>query len=486
MVPLSTIAGGVLTALAFPEPGLTPLAWIGPIPLLWWGSGAGAKKGALLGGLWGAAFFGTLLYWISLVGILAWLALVALQTIFTVGFGAIWGVLSSRLVGVLRVTAAGAAWVTVVELARANLPFGGFPWGQLAQSQTGSTFAMKAAAVGGSWVVAFVMMGVAAAVVEMGRSGSRGLRKALPAWAVLIVVAVAGVAFPYQEREAGTLDVAIVQGNIPRDMEPSLEKDLLIARSHRHLTQELDDVDLVVWPESSVGADPEQVEESGLVIADAARAVGAPMIVGGDHEREDGRYQVMAFLISPEGEIVDRYQKTHLVPFGEYVPVRRVFGGIPALQQVPRDAVPGNRDAIFDVKGARIAPVISFEGDFGSLVRARVAKGAQAVVIATNTSTWGESWASVQHLAMARLRAAETGVPVIHAALTGTSAFVAPNASVARSTPLWVPAVLQQEVTLSGTVTPYVRWGDVVAWLCALALIALAVTAHRRPARIAL
>jgi apolipoprotein N-acyltransferase len=99
----------------------------------------------------------------------------------------------------------------------------------------------------------------------------------------------------------------------------------------------------------------------------------------------------MAFLVSPDGEVIDRYRKTHLVPFGEYIPGRRLLEWIPMLDQVPRDAIPGREPAVFDVAGGQVAPVISFEGDFGSLVRGRISHGGRLLIVATNTSTWGES-----------------------------------------------------------------------------------------------
>jgi apolipoprotein N-acyltransferase len=274
-------------------------------------------------------------------------------------------------------------------------------------------------------------------------------------------------------------------------MEASAEKDLVILGSHRHFTEELDhrDVDLVVWPESSVGIDPFRTPEVGEAVADSARAAGAPMIVGGNLERDDGRYQVMAYLVGADGTFVDRYQKTHLVPFGEYVPARHLLDWIPALDQVPRDAVPGGERTVFDVEGHPIAPVISFEGDFGSLVQDRIAAGGRLLVVPTNTSTWGDSWASAQHVAMSQVRAAENGVDVVHAALSGISAFIRADGSVIARTPLWTPTSLVEEVRLAESVTPYARMGDWFPILCLIVgplwpLVAARSTRRARPATV--
>ena len=99
--------------------------------------------------------------------------------------------------------------------------------------------------------------------------------------------------------------------------------------------------------------------------------MGAPLIVGGNLDIDDDHYKVMALLVSADGEVVDAYQKTHLVPFGEFLPARAALDWIPILDQIPRDAIPADHPVIFDLDGSKVATVISFEGDFGSLVRGR-------------------------------------------------------------------------------------------------------------------
>lgn len=430
--------------------------------------------------VFGVGFFGLLIYWISIVGVMAWIALVILQSLFVGAFGAALGArragerdgAGSSLGAVLWPA---VLWVALVELARGNIPLGGFTWGQLAQSQTDIPHMLRTAGVAGAWGTAFVMVAINASVGECGRALARGragaARAALAAGAAAALI-LAGLALPPAAEGDRALRVALVQGNVPEHIVDPLERDLAIIRSHRHLTEELHDVDLVVWPESAIGIDPIRDPEVGEEVGAAARGAEAPMIVGGNLTRDDERYQVMAFLVSETGEIVDRYQKTHLVPFGEFVPARQIFGWIPALQQVPRDAVPGTQSRIFEVAGARVAPVISFEGDFGSLVRDRMARGADLLVVATNTSTWGRSPASEQHLAMSRVRAAENGVHVVHAAVSGISAFVAPDGRVLEQTPMWLPKVLERDIPLAQASAPYTRYGDWFAWLCAAVALA--------------
>jgi apolipoprotein N-acyltransferase len=204
--------------------------------------------------------------------------------------------------------------------------------------------------------------------------------------------------------------------------------------------------------------------------------------VGGNLDVGTDRYLVMAFLVSAEGDIVDRYQKTHLVPFGEYIPARPLLGWIPMLEQVPRDAIPGDRATLFDVAGGVVAPVISFEGDFGSLVRARIDAGGRLLVVATNTSTWGDSWASEQHLAFSRVRAVENGVWVVHAAISGTSAFVSPAGDVRGQTPVSERASAVATVRFATEPSFYARTGDWFPLLCGLVSIVSLVAARSRRA----
>ena len=477
-----TVSGAAL-ALAFPEPDIAPLAWVSTAPLLYIASNVRTRRGFALGYVFGVAFFGVLLYWISIVGWIAWLLLVLLQALFLGVFGAAYSALATRLPLWGRIAAAGVLWV-VIEYLRTRFPLGGFTWGQLAQSQHNAGWMLRPAGLAGSWMVALLLVccsGLVAEAFRASRIGARALALALVVVAALVIATPALI--PATGASGDGLSVAIVQGNVPRGITPStFEKELSIIASHERLTKTLagQDVDLVVWPESSVGLDLNDTPEASSAVAEAARAVDAPMIVGGNLDVDDDRYQVVAFSVSPSGEVVDRYQKTHLVPFGEYVPARDSLDWLPMLAQVPRDAVPGIEKTIFDVAGGRVAPVISFEGDFGSLVRERIGGGGQLLVVATNTSTWEDSWASAQHVAFSQVRAAENGVWVAHAALSGISAFIAPDGSVVQRTPLWTPTTAIDEVRFQTSPTLYARTGDWLPWASLTATAGLAVWAARR------
>jgi apolipoprotein N-acyltransferase len=475
-----------MLTLAFPEVDLAFLAWVSIAPLLVGARGSSWRRGLSLGFAFGLGFFGTLLYWVALVGYLAWVVLVLVQTAFLGAFGALWGLATTRMEGLGAAFAAAALW-TAIEFLRSLVPVGGFTWGEIAQSQHELDWMLRAASLGGAWAVAF-LIAFANASVAHGWTSVRASARGRGAVAVAVAAAAVAIAvpalFPVLASEGRSVRVAIVQGNVPRSIPEGFERDLAIIDSHARLTAALDeDVDLVVWPESAVAIDPTRVDDVALTIGDAARAAGAPLIVGGNIDVDEDHYRVVALEVSAAGEIVDLYQKTHLVPFGEYLPARALFEWLPILDQVPRDAIPGRGPGLFQVGGGELATVLSFEGDFGSLVRNRIDAGGRLLAVATNTSTWGDSWASAQHLAMSQVRAAENGVWVVHAAISGISAFVAPDGNVVERTELWTTDTLIRDLAFADEVSVYARTGDWVAYgsLVASAL-GLAVTARRHRA----
>ena len=438
----------------------------------------------MLGLAFGLGLFGVLIQWISIVGYIAYFLLVLMQAAFIGLFGLAWAAASKRAGPIAAVLVPVALWVTIVELLRSSFPLRGFTWGQLAQSQHAAGFVLRWAAVGGAWLVAALIVLVNALLLAAFlRSG----RSRVVLGVAAIIFAFSGLLLPRNQANGTPLEIAIVQGNIPREMDPSYEKDRIILSSHAHLSDEIaDEVDLVVWPESSIGIDPFRDEEVGEEVAAVAARSGTPMIVGGNRDIDEQRYAVMAYLIRPDVGFAERYQKTHLVPFGEFVPARDLIGGLPALAQVPRDAITGDEPTVFDVAGGKVAPVISFEADFGSLVRGRIAAGGRLLVVATNTSTWEDSWASRQHVAMSQVRAAENGVYVAHGALTGISAFIDPEGRILQISDLWVPEVLRQDVRFAETITLYARLGDWFPWSAFVGLLIwLAVLRFRRPGSVA-
>ena len=478
---------GTALSFAFPEPSLAPLAWVAIAPLLVIASGS-PRRGTGYGLAFGLGFFGSLLIWIKVVGWVAWLVLVLMEALYLGAFGAAWAWVS-KLDRRSWVVTAPSLWITF-ETLRESVPVVGFPWGQLAQSQGVFPWLLQISQIGGGKTVSFVLVAVNAmlALAITSQPAGRWRWVALAAASILVLVPLSYAIPRIDGGPSGgaiePLRVAMVQGNASPGVR--IEDERARVRRHLELTRTLadDEIDLVVWPESSVGIDPFLDDDIRSMVEEAARAVDAPMIVGANLEADEDNYKVTTLKVEPTGEVTDVYQKTHLVPFGEYVPARSTIGWIPMLDQVPRDAIPGDEPHNFTITAGtehEVATVISFEGDFGHLVRDRVANGASLIIVATNTSTWERTWASAQHVAMSQVRAAETRVPVVHAALSGISAGVNFDGTIATSSELYEEDTLVFETTPTLDVSIYARTGEWLPILCLIvSLISVASGIRRR------
>lgn len=427
------------------------------------------------------------MYWLLRFGVIAWLPLVLSQAAWLALFGGLLPRLwrADRPVRSASLTA--ALW-TGVDWARGFWPLGGFTWGGLGYTQHDNPFLLPLASVTGVWGVTFVVVLVNALLAAALGGGAGALRRSgAPALALALAAALLPSAIPLPWSSGPALEVAVVQGNVPKERATDFYlRTREVARNHISLHRELasDPPDLAIWPENALDVDPESDPALGRAVREAVRAVGAPVLAGAITEAPTGRFHNEVLHYGPGGEVVDRYAKVHLVPFGEYVPFRRFLGWVDELRAVPRDIVPGERLTLFEVDGVRIGTPICFENTFPDLFRRFVARGASLMVVATNDSSYADSPASREHVVMSELRAVETGRWVVQAAISGESAVVDPRGRVVARTGLFQRAILRATVPSSGARTLYVRLGDWFPWAAgvgaALALAADAVARRRR------
>ena len=270
-----------------------------------------------------------------------------------------------------------------------------------------------------------------------------------------------------------------MQGNSPCPGIRCPNERQLIYENHLALTRNLAaGADLIVWPESSTGGSADPLRDPAVTeaIGNEAARLDATILVGGDLDAGPGHFQNVNMVFGPDGNLIDVYRKRHPVPFGEYVPIRSLFGRVPAVDRVPRDMIRGDKHALFDLEGEPFGSVISYEGSYARYERQAVRSGARFIVLATNEASFGESAASDQFIAISRARAAELGVDVVHAAVTGRSAFVHADGRVEGLTGLFETATVDGTVlTRPAGPTLYVRGGDwlqVATMLAFLALVA--------------
>jgi apolipoprotein N-acyltransferase len=472
MAPLlAAIAGGLLMYAAFPPLDWGPLAFVAPIPWLWAlrrvERGAGAVA---LGFIYGFVFFGALLFYVRTVGLVAWLPLTIWLSATAAAYAfLVWAFRHWPPTRWWLVTVGGwALW----ELIRTRFPFGGFPWGVTGYATAGNPgFVGATQWIGPSgWSV--LTIAVAAGIVLLIEQRSQWRLVVDPSVVVLLFALAGGLFPPSPGGEA--IQVAIVQGNSPCPMIHCQNENKRIFESHLALTQQIGPgrVDLVVWAENSTGPPFDPVTNSDVrdAITSEARRLDAFLLVSGTRSVSTEEFLNVNMVFDRSGLLIGEYAKRHPVPFGEFVPWRDLLDFIPQLDRVPRDMLRGDDAVVFDLTAGVLGSVISFEGAFPRRIRSEVDAGAQAMVVATNESTWGDAPASDQFLGITRVNAAAFGQDLVHAAITGKSAFIRADGTIDVTTELLVPDVIFGEVRFrTEGRTIYARFGD---WLAFMAIVA--------------
>lgn len=488
---LAALVGGWLMDLGFPDLGWWPLTILGTAVVLWSQRGRSIGGALLVGAVSGFAYYGTLIEWLTVyLGLVPWLALTLAQVFFTALGGVLitlawrwvpraWPGAAGRLVLAPAVVA--AAW-TIREAVASVFPFGGFAWGRLAHSQAEGPLAHWAAWVGFSgltFLLAWFSAALVAAAVdrEVGML-RRGIAVAGASTALLIWPAV-------PIATTGTITVAAVQGDSDSGLFAEYERGQIL-QDHYDATRTLFDqgldLDVVVWPENASDLDPLRSEYAASVLDLVSDRLDAPIVVGTitATETEGVEETFNSVLLWQDGEgLLDQYDKKHPVPFAEYLPARDFFYPLaPALfDMVPRDYTFGTRDTVVSIDGVIAGISICYDIVDDDLLAEQLDAGAQVLLAPTNNADFGVSDQSVQQLAIARLRAIESGRALVNASTVGESAIVLPDGSTLDSLPLFEPGTMVQEVPLSDTITPAHALGRTLEWgviLFGLAAIGLA------------
>ncbi len=449
-------------------------------------SGRGVRAGRL-GALAGLVAFAPMLSWlIAPAGVVGWGLLTLIQAAWMALLAAlIRPALNSPWLAVV----AAVAW-TGIDAWRSIVPLNGFGWGALAYAHVdGSWLLPTARLVGGRGITLLVVL-IGAAAYAAGRATVRGVRsdpdhdveravaRARIPFGLLVGGLLVSVLATIEPPEpVGSLDVLVVQGNDIRHWEqPVADAPLTITTAQRDLTLEAIDAggrpELTVWPESSIDRDPSTERGAPLAaLVDEAAAAAGTLIAGASLDGPDPRTQRLIAAVQYQDGFheVDRYIKRRLVPFGEFVPLRPWLDWFPPLEQVPRDAKPGQGPQTLHLPdGTPIAVAICFETLFTEVVRSNVRgerDAAQLLLAVTNDASFRDSAEPDQHLAQSQLRAVETGRWVVHGALSGASAFVDPDGALHDRTELFTRDTLRRQVPLVSGSTPFLVIGDVLGWL---------------------
>ena len=446
---------GLLAALSF-EPFawayLLPLAVAGLTVAVWGARGRGAFG---IGTAFGTVFMLALLPWLQVIGTDAWIALSLLEALF-------YGVAGTATVVVLRLPAwpvwAATVWVGVEQL-RSAVPFGGFPWGRLAFATADTPVADAMAYVGSAGTTFLVaLLGTTLAWAVGARRGApvRAVGAVLGALALAVTPSVFNPNSPLPDADYDPFSVAAVQGNVPGEGMDAFAERRTVLNNHLAATRELaaryDDgsapPDLVIWPESSTDIDPFADPTVYADIQDVVDELGVPILVGAMVGGEDpGDVFNQGIVWHPGTGPGERYSKRHPVPFGEYIPLRdQLAPYIDRLDQIPRDMVPGSEPGVLAMNGIGFGLVICFEIAYDDVVREATTDGTRALVVQTNNATYMGTGQVEQQFAISRLRALETGRPVVVAATNGVTGVISPEGEVQRRAPVRSQTVITESV----------------------------------------
>lgn len=472
----SLLALGFIVAL-----GMAPLdAWYIAVPA--WGVfmavlvTAPAMRPALAAALlMGLGYFGFTLRWLVdpfLVdaGTWGWAAPIAV-TLMALGAALFWvaGTLMARIIAPGRLSAL-ALSLTLVEAVRGYL-FTGFPWGLIGHVLIPTPWA-QLASLGGPHLLTLLTLVVAGGLVWLTRGRWMG---AVPA--IIALAAVPLLLPPVSAVSADAPQVRIVQPNAPQDEKWDPEHNLRFLRRMIDYTQAAPRPDLIVWPETAVPVLMDFAQPELEAISEAAQ--GVPLVTG-INRSQDGLYYNSLIVLGRMGQVVQAYDKAHLVPFGEYVPfgeVLRRFGihGL-ATSEGGGFAKGGVPQPLIDLPGIGSArALICYEGIFAEEIT--TAQRPRLLMMITNDAWFGKGAGPTQHLLQARLRAIEQGLPMVRSANTGISAMIDAYGRITAMIPLDTPGYVDAPLPLARDATPYVRWGD--APVIALVLISLLASALR-------
>ncbi len=496
------IASGLALALAFPKFDFNLLAWVAFVPFFY--ATDGEPLWRLLGWAWLqglVAFLGSL-YWIPIplhnfadvpmsLAIIPMFLLAGIMAAYTaIALSA--GEFVARRLRISPVVTLPIAWAAL-ELIRTHFPIG-FPWNLLGYAAYKNIELIQFAEITGVYGISALIMFFNAVVYQVAfrRASYRVQTASLTALtAIMLLLFGFGawrIANVRNMPTDGSFKVAMVQGNIPQSLkwDPNfLPQSFKVYETETAKAVERG-ADLVVWPEAAAAflfqPDHSYPPEDAIdreyrdTLLQLARNTGKPILFGAPAlatNNPNGGFYNRAYLVSGSGQIEGWYDKMILVPFGEYVPGREVFGYIVnRVVQGFGDMIPGTHQTIFEVDGAKLGVLICYESIFPDLTRREVKDGADVLVNITNDAWYGESSAPYQALAMAAMRSAETKVPMIRAANTGISAIISPTGAITFPTPLFKRGTEIENVGWRPVRTVYTVVGDLFSQICLVLTIA--------------
>jgi apolipoprotein N-acyltransferase len=487
---------GILLVLIFPRYNFEILAWFALIPLF---SAIEAKTpqfAALSGFITGMVFYSWGLSWINntlinygnlpqVVSFMVLGLLAAYLSLYTALFCYLIRRVCKDNHGLLFLFAP-VLW-TAMEYIRSTHSEYGFSWLGLGYSQFQTLPVIQMAEITGvygvSWLIMLVNVGLYLAWKSWKQGPGINMGVRFLSVTILVLALWLGYGNLALSRVVNgpSLTVGLIQGNVEQAMKWNPVYQKVVMSKYKDLTLKAaqSNPDLIVWPETATPFFYNQHQAGTEFVNDLARQTETPILFGSPYTKNTIHFN-SAYLVSETGDAQKRYDKIHLVPFGEFVPFRKILFFVEKMVAMIGDFGRGKVATLFDVAGYKAGVSICYEMIFPDLMRQAVKNGAHFLVNITNDAWFGKSAASFQHMSMGALRAVENRVPIVRAANTGISGTITANGALQDETELFVEAAQITQITLrKGGLTFYSNYGDVFSWLCLLATGLLAITARR-------
>ena len=395
------------------------------------------------------------------------------------------GVVYFRRKGIRSVLIAPLLW-TSLEYLKAHL-FSGFPWEDLGYSQHEYLSMIQVVDITGIYGITFLIVLLNCVVYDCisslplsGSEKKRLLPEIIVGLALLVLVSGYGMYRINNLKKITepieSVDILLVQGNIDQSVKWSPEYQADTMHTYRDMSTDASKpgVSLIVWPETSVPFFFQNYDDRSRSVIDTARRTNSWLLFGSPgYRREGGKtsFNNSAYLLSPKGAISGRYDKVHLVPFGEYVPLHDTLFFIDKLVEGAGDFTPGREIVPLSVGDRKVGVLICYEGIFPEISREYRMKGAGLLVNITNDAWYGDTSAPYQHLTMAAFRAIENRIYIIRAANTGISAIVDPTGKILSKTGLFERTTLRGPIKFTQYNTFYSKYGNVFACSCIVFLL---------------
>lgn len=481
------LLSGILLFLSFPKFGLGLIAWIACVPLfIALRDVASVRKAFFLGWVAGITAYIGIIYWITFVvvsyghlpmplGIAIMLLLACYLSFYIALFAA--GIVYFREKVPLYLVAP-ILWVCL-EYIKSHL-FTGFPWENLGYSQFNNIYFIQIADITGVFGLSFLLVLLNTTFFEIITKRSKNAF----VLAVVVLLLWSGTyaygvwrieQINHASKDAPSMDVYLVQGNIDQSIKwnEKFQKETLNIYEELSLRDPASDSGLLVWPETAVPFNFQDQSGFKRRIIDLPVKTNNWFIFGSVSYAFNGgntEYFNSAYLLSPQGDVRGRYDKVHLVPYGEYVPLKRIFPFIKRLTAGIGDFAEGKGFFPLTMGDRKIGVMICYEGILPEAGRLYKNSAAELLVNITNDAWFGTTSAPYQHISMSIFRAVETRLYLVRAANTGISAIVHPTGIIITQTEIFKKDAIRGNVKFIEVPTFYARYGDLVVWTCFIIL----------------